>query len=144
MATLLDPRFKNLHFKDPAACANAIKKLKEMVSNNKMLLSSSSEEETNESSQYVWEYHQGLAQRRTRASSSRHNNSPSDQLVMNYLSTPVTSLRNLGRYEVGIPIDSYGSSESILCGCDICSVRRAVFKSWSYSFQRKKPVIYLL
>ncbi|XP_022179207.1 uncharacterized protein LOC111039871 [Myzus persicae] len=64
-----NPRFKNLHFKDPAACANAIKKLKEMVSNNKMSLSSSSEEETNESSQYVWEYHQGLAQRRTRASS---------------------------------------------------------------------------
>ena len=65
MATLLDPRFKNLHFKDSAACANAIKKLKEMVSNNKMSLSSSSEEEeTNESLQSfnLWEYHQGLAQ----------------------------------------------------------------------------------
>lgn len=50
VATLLDPRFKNLHFKDPVACANAIKKLKKMVSDNQMALtSSSSEEETNDS-----------------------------------------------------------------------------------------------
>lgn len=42
----------------------------------------------------LWEYHQGLAQKRTsvRGSGSK-NSSPSDQLVMNYLSTPVTSLK---------------------------------------------------
>jgi hypothetical protein len=50
VATLLDPRFKNLHFKNPVACANAINHFKEMVSNNRMILSSSSsEEDTSES-----------------------------------------------------------------------------------------------
>ncbi|CAH1109965.1 unnamed protein product [Psylliodes chrysocephalus] len=31
IATLLDPRFKNLHFQDPAACGRAIQKLKNMI-----------------------------------------------------------------------------------------------------------------
>lgn len=100
VATLLDPRFKNLHLKDPVACANAIKHLKEMVSNNRMVLSSSSSEEDNSESAKVfnlWEYHQRLAHKRSssRASSSRktNSNSPSDQLVMNYLSAPVTPLK---------------------------------------------------
>jgi len=100
VATLLDPRFKNLHFKDPVACANAIKQLKEMVSNNRMVLSSSSsEEDTSESAKVfnLWEYHQGLAHKRSssKASSSRktNSNSPSDQLIMNYLSAPVSPLK---------------------------------------------------
>lgn len=100
VATLLDPRFKNLHFKDPVACANAIKHLKEMVSKNHMVLSSSSsEEDTSENAKVfnLWEYHQGLAHKRSssRASSSRktNSNSPSDQLVMNYLSAPVCPLK---------------------------------------------------
>lgn len=98
VATLLDPRFKNLHFKDPVACSNAIKHLKELVSNNRMTLSSSSsEEEANESANVfnLWEYHQGLAHKRTssRASNSRNTSSPSDQLINNYLSVPVTTLK---------------------------------------------------
>ncbi|XP_025407340.1 zinc finger BED domain-containing protein 1-like [Sipha flava] len=100
VATLLDPRFKNLHFKNPVACANAINHFKEMVSNNRMILSSSSsEEDTSESAKEfnLWEYYQGLAHKRSnsRASSSRktNSNSPSDQLVMNYLSTPVSPLK---------------------------------------------------
>lgn len=100
VATLLDPRFKNLHFKDLVACTNAIKHLKQIVSNNRMpLSSSSSEEDTNESAKVfnLWEYHQGLAHKRSssRASNSKisNTNSPSDQLVMNYFSTPVTPLK---------------------------------------------------
>lgn len=103
LATLLDPRFKNLHFKDPVACSNAILHLNKMASDNQMSLISSSysEEETNDSPKVfdLWEYHEGLAQKRTssRASGSgrksKSNSSPSDQLVMNYLSTPVTSLK---------------------------------------------------
>ncbi|XP_037731885.1 uncharacterized protein LOC119562754 isoform X2 [Drosophila subpulchrella] len=31
MATVLDPRFKKLHFKDPQACSNSIIKIKSMV-----------------------------------------------------------------------------------------------------------------
>lgn len=31
IATLLDPRFKNLHFQDPSACGRAIQKLSTMV-----------------------------------------------------------------------------------------------------------------
>lgn len=98
VATLLDPRFKNFHFKDPVACANAIKKLKLMVSNNRMSgSSSSSEEDNNEAGSKpfnLWEYHQGLAQKRTSTSNHRQiNSSPLDQLVMNYLSTPVTPLK---------------------------------------------------
>lgn len=69
-----------------------------MVSDNQMALtSSSSEEETNDSRQVfnLREYHQGLAQKRTssKASGSKNNRSPSDQLVMNYLSSPVTPLK---------------------------------------------------
>lgn len=31
MATVLDPRFKNLHFTDPVVCANAVQKIKELI-----------------------------------------------------------------------------------------------------------------
>lgn len=100
LATLLDPWFKNLHFKDPVACSNAIKHLKEMVQKNRMTLSSSSsEEEVNESTKVfdLWEYHKGLAHKRSSTKIPRGkkstNYSPSDQLVMNYLSTPVTPLK---------------------------------------------------
>lgn len=62
--------------------------------------SSSEQEETNDSPQMfdLWENHQGLALKRTssRASGnhgSKSNSSPSDQLAMNYLATPVTSLK---------------------------------------------------
>lgn len=63
------------------------------------LSSSSSEEDTNESAKVfnLCEYHQGLAHKRSssRASNSRktNTNSPSDQLVINYLSVPVTPLK---------------------------------------------------
>jgi len=98
VATLLDPRFKNIHFNDSVACANAIKKLKLMVSNNRMSgSSSSSEEDNNEAGSKtfnLWEYHQGLAHKRTSTSNYRQiNSSPSDLIVMNYLSTPVTPLK---------------------------------------------------
>jgi hypothetical protein len=76
VATLLDPRFKNLHFKNPVACANAINHLKEMVSNNCMILSSSSsEEDTSESAKEfnLWEYHQGLAHKRSKGVQQQEN-----------------------------------------------------------------------
>ncbi|KAL0818783.1 hypothetical protein ABMA28_008110 [Loxostege sticticalis] len=35
IATILDPRFKNLHFQDPSACGRAIQKLRTMVKKKK-------------------------------------------------------------------------------------------------------------
>jgi len=40
-ATILDTRFKNLHFQDPVACGKAIQKLKE---NDRVLMASSESE----------------------------------------------------------------------------------------------------
>jgi len=62
VATLLDPRFKNLHFKDRVACNNATMSLKQMISKNPLSVSTSSSEEKNESRKVfnLWEYHQEL------------------------------------------------------------------------------------
>lgn len=53
IATLLDPRFKNLHFQDPFACGRAIQKLRTMVVGQ---LSSPSESEYDASSTATPEY----------------------------------------------------------------------------------------
>lgn len=34
IATILDPRFKKLHFEDPLACANAVSKIKDIIKKN--------------------------------------------------------------------------------------------------------------
>lgn len=44
IATLLDPRLKNIHFRDPSACGRAIQKLKDLIKSD-LTTSSESEEE---------------------------------------------------------------------------------------------------
>lgn len=45
IATLLDPRFKNLHFKDPVDCSKAITKLKKLVCQHNIISSSSEDDQ---------------------------------------------------------------------------------------------------
>jgi len=98
IATLLDPRFKNLHFKDPVDCSKAISKLKNLVCQHN-IISSSSEDDQPEAVQKkfdLWEHHKNLAHQKSKKksskSTSKNQESASDQMVMQYLGTPVINL----------------------------------------------------
>ncbi|GBP72859.1 hypothetical protein EVAR_48843_1 [Eumeta japonica] len=91
IATILDPRFKNLHFQDPSACGRAIQILKAMVVGQ---LSSPSESEDDVSStappEYdFWKYHKELADGHKKKKKSHQGYE-----VSLYLSNPVISLKS--------------------------------------------------
>lgn len=91
IATLLDPRFKNLHFQDPAACGRAIHKLRSMVVGQQ---SSPSESEDDASStappEYdFWKHHKELAHGHKKRKKSHQG----DEVSL-YLSNPVVSLKS--------------------------------------------------
>ncbi|KAL7723404.1 hypothetical protein ACLKA6_015978 [Drosophila palustris] len=84
MATMLDPRFKKLHFKDPRACANAIIKVKSLLKpndNDIENLPPTSETSTNLNS--FWDHHFQLAQ-------SHNPNVDIDVEMSSYLRMPLT------------------------------------------------------
>lgn len=88
-ATILDPRFKNLHFQDANACGRAIQKLKNIIKEDMTTLSTSgSEDEAVNENFDFWSYHKQLAvgQKRRRASSK------SDEVSI-YLANPVCALK---------------------------------------------------
>ncbi|XP_029160147.1 zinc finger BED domain-containing protein 1-like [Nylanderia fulva] len=61
IATLLDPRFKNLHFQDPAACGQAIQKLKSMIYEQQSSPSSEEDASSSVTQEYdFWKYHKEL------------------------------------------------------------------------------------
>lgn len=98
IATLLDPRFKNLHFKDPVYCSKAITKLKNLVCQHNIISSSSEDDkpEAVEKKFDLWEHHKNLAHQKSKKKSSKstsiNQESASDQMVMQYLGTPVINL----------------------------------------------------
>lgn len=55
MATILEPRFKRGHFKDPLTCAKVIQRLKELVKTESK--SSSSDDEGTEITYDFWKQH---------------------------------------------------------------------------------------
>ena len=55
IGTLLDPRFKSIHFRDPSGYGRAIQKLKDIIKFNSVVTSSESEEE--QSVFDFWEHH---------------------------------------------------------------------------------------
>lgn len=91
IATLLDPKFKNLHFKDPVDCSKAITKLKNLVCQHNIISSSSEDDQPEAVEKKIdfWEHHKNLAHQK---STSNNQKSASDQMVMQYLRTLVINL----------------------------------------------------
>ncbi|KAL4103262.1 hypothetical protein QTP88_009983 [Uroleucon formosanum] len=93
IATILDPRFKNLHFSDPVACSSAMAELRKLSKPD--ITSSESEEEVttsleNEESYDFWAHHKMLAHGQKKKKSSSFAN---DELSL-YLSNPVSPLKS--------------------------------------------------
>ncbi|KAL3278498.1 hypothetical protein HHI36_013817 [Cryptolaemus montrouzieri] len=64
LATLLDPRFKNIHFTDPQAAAHAIMALRGSLRDNEQIsdnASSSSSDNAENPEHDFWSYHKVLA-----------------------------------------------------------------------------------
>lgn len=98
MATLLDPRFKNLNFLNPAACGTAISKLKRLVEKEANSSGGSDESdqeppETPDYSSQFWSHHIDVAHgKRKRRKDARLPNVPDHELML-YLKNPVTPLK---------------------------------------------------
>lgn len=61
LACLLDPRFKNLHFRDASACGKAIQKLKEVINSDTNKSSESSEDDAPQKEEFdFWLPHKEL------------------------------------------------------------------------------------
>jgi len=93
IATILDPRFKNLHFSDPVACSSAMAELRRLSKPD--ISSSESEGEVttsleNEESYDFWAHHKMLAHGQKKKKSSSFAN---DELSL-YLSNPVSPLKS--------------------------------------------------
>ncbi|KAJ8868129.1 hypothetical protein PR048_031938, partial [Dryococelus australis] len=83
LGTILDPRFKNLHFQDPNACGRAIHKLKNIIKED-MVTSTSGSNEVAKDDYDFWLHHRELA-----IGQKRRRGSTKDDEVSLYLSTPV-------------------------------------------------------
>ena len=60
LATLIDPRFKSMHFRNPIACGRAITKLKEIIVNELTSASTSESEEETAKDYDFWIHHKQL------------------------------------------------------------------------------------
>lgn len=95
IATILDPRFKKIHFEDPLACANAVSKIKDMIKKNLQdeLCSTVESDSDNSdkislSSDYsLWSDHHKLVQQNWKT--NKTDESLSDELSL-YLRAPVS------------------------------------------------------
>lgn len=91
IATVLDPRFKVIHFKDPSAVASAISCLRTNLRKNVHLQqsSSSSDSESDAQSYDFWSYHKMLAH----SQKTKSNEAPSvPDEVSSFLNSPVCPL----------------------------------------------------
>ncbi|XP_039287369.1 uncharacterized protein LOC111064033 [Nilaparvata lugens] len=95
VASLLDPRFKNLHSRDPVACTKAIRKLRDLIKlDASVSTSSESDEDMAASSSQAydfWQHHKELAHWQKRKKSSR--GSEGDELSV-YPGNPVAPLKS--------------------------------------------------
>lgn len=92
IATLLDPRFKNINFQDPTACGSAISKLKVACKTVDSSSSSESDEDRGATAVFdFWHAHKQLAHGRRKKGTGR----PSDTSEVSlYLSNPVSPLKS--------------------------------------------------
>lgn len=93
LATLLDPRFKNIHFRDPLACCNAIKKLRDLIKadSGSGTGSDSSGEDSRQApdpSYDFWKPHKDLVHGK-----KRKKNNPEDEVSV-YLGNSVSVLKS--------------------------------------------------
>lgn len=96
IATILDPRFKNLHFRDPVACQKAIVELKKLAKSSIQETSStdcSSVDEEQQSDHFdLWEHHKTLVHKKYKRKQTRTDSSEMTN-VNAYLSQPLISLK---------------------------------------------------
>lgn len=103
LSCLLDPRFKNIHFEEPKACAKAISMIRQLISTNHSADdggpgTSSSEPDSDSSAETTydfWSHHKTLAHTRQKKKSGvgSHNTSSNENDEMSlYLATPVSPL----------------------------------------------------
>lgn len=94
IATILDPRFKKLHFEDSLACANAVSKIKEMIKKNQQDESTVESDSDNSDkislSSDLWSDHHKLVQRNWKTNKTNES-LLSDELSL-YLRAPVSRL----------------------------------------------------
>lgn len=94
VATLLDPRFKNIHFQDALACSRAIRSIKELISdietneNDQLTETRPVEEETVD----IWQDHYKLVNEKNNILSDQRDTSMPLELQI-YLKTPVANLK---------------------------------------------------
>ena len=92
IATVLDPRFKKMHFTNPLACSSAVAKVKDLMKTteqNEIESDSSDHSEKPEDNFSLWEDHHKLVRKNWKTSKS--DDSISDELSM-YLRSPVGRL----------------------------------------------------
>lgn len=99
MATILDPRFKKLHFVDPLACSNAVSKIKEFITTDQQeefcavagsASDSDGSDKTSQSAGFsLWSDHHKLVQRNWKTNKTDECVSVSDELSL-YLRAPVS------------------------------------------------------
>ncbi|XP_060844004.1 zinc finger BED domain-containing protein 4-like [Rhopalosiphum padi] len=96
IATILDPRFKNLHFRDPVACQKAIAEVKKLAKNSREETSStecSSMDEEQQCDNFdLWGHHKTLVHRKYKKKQTR-TDSVETTNVNAYLSQPLISLK---------------------------------------------------
>lgn len=93
VSTLLDPRFKNLHFKKPDACAKAMSRIRRLISEYKSAAasataSSTSSEDEDKDEFDFWKHHKSLAHTQI-----KNKKTDGDDELTLYLSSPVNTLK---------------------------------------------------
>ncbi|CAG9827342.1 unnamed protein product [Diabrotica balteata] len=96
VATLLDPRFKNLHFQEPLAASKVVSYLREQLKQEYREISSGSDSESNsqDSSFDFWNYHKKLAHSSGSTKRRRLENDHLQDELSIYLANPVANLKS--------------------------------------------------
>ena len=92
IATVLDPRFKKMHFTNPLACSSAVAKVKDLMkttAQNEVESDSSDNSEKPEDNFCLWEDHHKLVRKNWKK--SKTDGTSSDELSI-YLRSPVGRL----------------------------------------------------
>ncbi|KAH9634429.1 hypothetical protein HF086_008263 [Spodoptera exigua] len=101
IATVLDPRYKKIHFQDALACSTAVAKIKDFMKNTtqniEMSESDSDQSEKLEESFSLWDNHHKLVSKSWKSSQS--DDAISDELSM-YLRSPVVGRLNENPLEI--------------------------------------------
>ncbi|XP_064214563.1 uncharacterized protein LOC135266995 [Tribolium castaneum] len=95
ISTILDPRFKNIHFNDPLAVSSVLKYIRNEIKNDSEdsegpTTSDSPADSTKETNFDIWAHHKKLAHTRTRKQKNLSNSSNDE--ISQYLNLPVRNL----------------------------------------------------